>query len=602
MTPERRPFFAATYIPQKSWWGREGLVDLIPRIVRQWRTERARIEEAAEGIVSLLQNGPAGKQGEASSEETTAAAFAELRGQFDAQFGGFGTAPKFPMPHQLLFLIRYEGRTGRTEALRMVTKTLRAMRRGGIFDQLGFGIHRYSTDRQWLVPHFEKMLYDQALLVLAALELFRAGIDGEHARTAREVLEYVMRDLRAPEGGFHAAEDADSEGEEGRFYLWSMEEIRRLLGPGEAGFAAESFGLREGGNFADPVTGKKTGLNILHRAPGKNGGAEEGNRIAEGERTRRLEAVRLALLAARSGRVRPRRDEKILADWNGLMIAALARAACVLGDSRYLDAARSAADFVLARMQTPEGRLLHSWCGGRAAVTGNLDDYAFLIWGLIELYEAGFAERDLKTALDLQRIQTNRFRDPSGGYFFTPDDGEELIARIKESHDGAVPSGNAVTLMNLIRLGRMTGDPGLAEEAETLSRAFAESIRRLPSAHAQWLIALEMLAAPSCEVVIAGEPGASDTRALIDTVRRCRFLRPTLMLRPTGEAVPEIVSIAPFTGPLGTVDGRAAAYVCRNFSCQRPVTDPVKLAAILAGTAKPRPGEPATTSLLSVWG
>ena len=275
------------------------------------------------------------------------------------------------------------------------------------------------------------------------------------------------------------------------------------------------------------------------------------------------------------------------------MIAALARAACVLEEPRYLAAARAAADFVRTRMQTPDGRLLHRWCGGEPAMTGNLDDYAFMVWGLIELYEAGFAAGDLRMALELQRILTDRFRDPEGGFFFTPDDGEELLTRLKEGHDGAVPSGNAVTLMNLIRLGRMTGDPRLEEEAAKLSRAFAESVRRLPSAHAQWLVALEMLAAPSCEVVIAGRPEAGDTRELIEVVRRCRSPRPVLLLRPEGETEPEIARIAPFTREMQAIGGRAAAYVCSGFSCKRPVTDPKELAALLAagaagGARKPR--------------
>ena len=584
MTPERRPFFAATYIPNESRWGRTGLVELIPKLGRLWRTERERIEEAAARTVSLLQP-PGSERGETPGAETLADAFAELQGQFDVEFGGFGTAPKFLMPHQLLFLLRYGERTGEAEAIRIAEKTLRAMRRGGIFDQLGYGFHRYSTDRQWLVPHFEKMLYDQALCVLACTETFHVGGDGEHARTAREVLEYVLRDLRAPEGGFYAAEDADSEGEEGRFYLWETGEIRRLLDPEEARFAAEVFGIAEEGNFMDPMTGSRTGLNILHLAHSEADIAEK-HGVSGEENARRLEEVRLKLLASRTGRIRPRRDDKILTDWNGLMVAALARAACVLEEPRYLAEARAAADFVRTRLQTPDGRLLHRWCGGEPAMTGNLDDYAFIVWGLIELYEAGFDARDLRTALELQRILTDRFRDRSGGFYFTPDDGEELLTRLKEGHDGAVPSGNAVTLMNLIRLGRMTGDPRLEEEAAALSRAFAESVRRNPSAHAQWLVALEMLAAPSCEVVIAGRPEAGDTRELIDVVRCCRAMWPVLLLRPEGEAEPEISKIAPFTREMGAIGGRAAAYVCSGYSCKRPVTDPKELAAILAEVGK----------------
>jgi hypothetical protein len=584
MTPDRRPFFAATYIPKESRWGRTGLQELIPKLSGLWRTERERIEEAAARTVSLVK--PSGSEGgETPGAETLAGAFAELRGRFDEEFGGFGDAPKFPMPHQLLFLLRYGERTGDAEAIRIAEKSLRAMRRGGIFDQLGFGLHRYSTDREWLVPHFEKMLYDQALFVLACTEAVHPGGDAEQAQTAREILEYVIRDLRTPEGGFYAAEDADSEGEEGRFYLWGMDEIRRLLGSEEARFAAEVYGIEEEGNFVDPITGGRTGQNILHLAHADADIAERHGLSGE-EFRRRRETVRLRLLSVRAGRIRPQRDDKILTDWNGLMVAALARTAFVLDDPRYLDAARAAAGFLRTRLLTADGRLLHRWCGGEAAMTGNLDDYAFAIWGLIELYEAGFEAGDLRLALDLQRVLTERFRDRSGGFFFTPDDGEELLFRLKEGHDGAIPSGNAVTLMNLIRLGRMTGNPGLEEEAAALSRAFAESIRQIPSAHTQWLVALEMLAVPSCEVVIAGRPEAADTRELIEAVRRCRSPRPDLLLRPEGETDPEIAKIAPFTKEMGTIGGRAAAYVCSGFSCKRPVTDPQELAAILAEVGK----------------
>ncbi|MCE5263841.1 MAG: thioredoxin domain-containing protein [Deltaproteobacteria bacterium] len=583
MTPDRRPFFAATYIPKQNRWGKLGLLELIPQISRLWRTGRGRIEEAADQTVSVLGqsfSGPAeAEAGEIPGEETLSDGFAELRGQFDAEFGGFGAEPKFPMPHQLLFLFQYGERTGDAEAVRMATRTLRAMRRGGIFDQLGYGLHRYSTDRQWLVPHFEKMLYDQALCTLAAVEAFRVSGDEGHARTAREVLEYVLRDLRAPEGGFYSAEDADSEGEEGRFYLWGTEEIRRALGP-EAPFAGELFGVEEQGNFADPATGKPTGLNILHLAdPDAAGGRE----VVPDERLLRLrEEARLRLLAVRAERVRPLRDDKILADWNGLTIAALARTAFVLAEPRYLEAARAAAEFVRSRMLTPEGRLFHRWCRGEAAVAGYLDDYAFLIWGLIELYGAGFEARDLQMAVALQGIVADRFRDPAGGFFFTPDDGEKLPARLKESHDGAIPSGNAVTLMNLIRLSRMTGDPRLADEASALIRAFAGSVRQQPSAHTQWLIGLDMWSAPACEVVIAGRASAEDIRELIDVVRQSRLPHPVLLIRPEGEAEPAITGIAPFTREMRPIDGRAAAYVCRNFSCRQPVTDPEALAALLA--------------------
>ncbi|MHB8907727.1 MAG: thioredoxin domain-containing protein [Syntrophales bacterium] len=584
MTPDRRPFFAATYIPKEGRWGRPGLVELIPRLRSVWETRRGEVEKAAAETVSLL-NRPRTGGGDLAVEELLSRAVLELGGRYDEAYGGFGDAPKFPMPHQIIFLLRYWRRTGEEDALRMAADTLSAMRRGGMYDQLGHGFHRYSTDRQWLVPHFEKMLYDQALLAIAYAEAYQATGDPAHGRTVREVLDYCLRDLRAPEGGFTAAEDADSEGEEGRFYLWRMDELRRLLDPEEMRLAAAAFALAEEGNFIDPVTGEQAGANILHAAA-PAAAIAAGLGITEARFLERLEAIRLKLLVVREGRARPGRDDKILADWNGLMIAALARAARILNEPRYLEAARKAAVFIRARMKTIEGRLLHRFCKGEAAVTANLDDYAFLIWGLTELYEAGFAAGDLQEALALQGVVDAHFRDADGGYFSTPDDGETLLFRPREGHDGAVPSGNAVTLMNLIRLGRMTGEHRREAEAAALGRAFAGPLSQIPSAHTQWMIGLELQTAPSREVVIAGRPGGEDTAALLAVLRHQYLPGLTLLMRPVEEEVPAIAAIAPFTKEMRAVGGRAAAYVCAGFSCRRPVTDPRALAALLAGELK----------------
>jgi hypothetical protein len=364
-----------------------------------------------------------------------------------------------------------------------------------------------------------------------------------------------------------------------------MGEIRSLVGTEDARFAAEVFSLSEEGNFADPLTGERTGANILHlsRSPEE---IARGLEIPEAGLSARGEAVRRRLLEARGRRTRPHRDDKIIADWNGLMITALARAARVLGEPHYLEAARAAADFVFARMTTPEGRLFHRCREGEAAVPGNLDDYAFMIQGLIELYGAGFAADDLKKALCLQAVLDERFRDPEGGYFLTPDDGEALLFRPKEGHDGALPSGNAVAMANLIRLARLTGDPRREAAAESLANAFAGSIRRIPSAHAQWMCALELLAAPSREVVIAGCPGAEDTRKMQGALRRVYLPSLTVFFRPEGEEGEEIARIAPFTAGMGAIGGRAAAWVCTGFSCSRPVTDPAELTALLSREGK----------------
>ncbi|MCG6538338.1 MAG: thioredoxin domain-containing protein, partial [Syntrophales bacterium LBB04] len=335
-------------------------------------------------------------------------------------------------------------------------------------------------------------------------------------------------------GGFCRGEDADSEGVEGRFYLWRMEEVRRLLDPEEVRLATAAFSLTEEGNFVDPVESERRGDNILHLSGSPAKIAKELG-MTGATYLQRLETVRLRLLATREKRVRPQRDDKILTDWNGLMIAALARAARVLNEPRYLEVAREAIAFILAQMKTPDGRLLHRFCKGEAAVTANLDDYAFLIWGLIDTYEAGFNTDNLRAAITLQGIVNQHFRDPDGGFFSTPDDGEALLFRPKEGHDGAVPSGNAVTLMNLIRLGRMTGDPRREEEAAESSRAFAESLQQTPTAHAQWMIALELLAGPSREVVIAGRSGREDTNAMLAILRQAYLPNLTLLFRPEEE-------------------------------------------------------------------
>jgi uncharacterized protein YyaL (SSP411 family) len=579
MTPGKRPFFAATYIPKESRWGRQGFVDLIPRIGGIWKERRDEVEQAAAQTVAHLMQ-PHTETGDLHPGALLGRAFEDLRGQFDEAQGGFGDSPKFPMPHQIVFLLRHWRRTGLPDALRMAERTLSAMRLGGIFDQLGYGFHRYSTDRQWLVPHFEKMLYDQALLTMACTEAFQATGNEIHARTVRETLEYVLGDLRSPEGGFFTAEDADSEGEEGRFYLWRMDELRRILDPEELRLAVAAFSLAEEGNFVNPVEPKRRGDNILHRS-GLPAGIAADLGMTEAQFLQRLETVRLRLLAVREKRLRPQRDDKILTDWNGLMIGALARASRVLNEPKYLEAARAAIAFILSRLRTPDGRLLHRFCKGEAAVTACLDDYAFLIWGLIDAYEAGFDTDDLRMALSLQESVDRHFRDPEGGFFSTPDDGEALLFRPKEGHDGAIPSGSAVTLMNLIRLGRMTGDPRWEAEAAALVRAFAGSLQQIPSAHTQWMIALELLAGPSREVVIAGRPGDKDTNALLAVLRRSYFPNMTLLLRPEGEEAPAITEIAPFTREMRALKGRAAAYVCTGFACRRPVTDPRELRELM---------------------
>jgi hypothetical protein len=580
MTPDQKPFFAATYIPKTSRFGRIGMLELIPRIATLWREQREELTRAAERITAGLVSMQGSAGGEGLEAELLERAARELSARYDDFYGGFGTAPKFPTPQNLLFLLRHWRRTGEERWLRMVEHTLQALRRGGIFDQLGFGFHRYSTDREWLTPHFEKMLYDQALLLLAYLEAHQATGKPLYARTAEEIITYMLRDLRDPGGAFHSAEDADSEGEEGKFYLWTVPEVRALLDEESASLFIEAYGLRPGGNFT--AEGGGEGRNILHLpAPLEELARRKGMALEVLER--RLESARKRLLAAREKRVRPHKDDKVLTDWNGLAIAALARAGAVLGKEEYMAAARQAAQFLLQKLRDDSGRLLHRYRDGSAEIPGQLDDYAFLTWGLIELYETTFEPEWLATALELSRVLEERFWDAErGGFYLTADDAEGLIVRVRQIEEGGIPSGNAVAMLNLLRLARLTGDTHLEELAQRLGAGFSAEVARMPGAYTFLMCALSFAVGPNNEVVITGEPAAADTRALIRAVRS-RYLPETVVLfRPARTEGARILELAPFLSAQKPLGEAATAYVCRNFACRQPVTEPARLLEQLA--------------------
>ncbi|OPY08034.1 MAG: hypothetical protein A4E68_01462 [Syntrophaceae bacterium PtaB.Bin095] len=581
MTPDKHPFFAATYIPRENRFGRVGMLELIPQIERVWKTRRDDVLSSTRQILAALRKTAREADPEDLSMDPAADAFAELHASFDETHGGFGPAPKFPIPHHLCFLLRFWKRHGSAEALRMAEKTLQAMRAGGLCDHLGFGFHRYSTDASWLVPHFEKMLYDQALLAIAYIEAFQSTGKDEYGRTAREILAYAVRDLTSPEGGFYSAEDADSEGEEGRFYLWTEAEIRRVLAPEEADFAVRFFHVQRNGNYLDEASGRKNGKNILHVKQNAAEMEPEAGRAA-GEWEGMLERARRKLFEAREGRPRPHRDDKILTDWNGLMIAAFARAAAVFDDAAYLKAADRAADFLLQVMGGRDGGLLHRYREGQAAIPANLDDYAFTIWGLIELYEAGFAPPRLEAAVRLQEEQDRRFWDgAAGGYFFTPDDGEALLLRQKDIHDGAIPSGNAVSLLNVLRLARMTGRPDLEDRAARLVRAFSSQLRKYPSGHSHFLIGLDFLAGPTGEIVIAGDLKQQDAQDMLRSLRKTFLPNKVVIFRHAGEAASSASGLFGFADGMKAIDGRATAYVCVNYACSRPTQDSGEMLRLL---------------------
>jgi len=573
MTPNKEPFFAATYIPKETRFGRAGMLTLIPRIKELWSTRQAEVLGSATQVIASLKNNTPGAPGEGLKEPLLHLAYEQLLERFDEHHGGFGSAPKFPTPHNLLFLLRYWKRTGNEKALNTVEKTLQSMRHGGIYDHIGFGFHRYSTDSRWLVPHFEKMLYDQALLAIAYTEAYQATKREEYATTAHEIFTYVMRDMTSPEGGFYSAEDADSEGEEGKFYVWTNDEIQKVLSHERTDLAVRLFNITANGNFTDEVAGRKTGRNILHLTKSIEELASDLSMSVPALQAR-IEEVREELFAYREKRIHPHKDDKILTDWNGLMIAALAKGALVFDEPRYASAARRAADFILKNVRTSDGRLLHRYRGGEAALTANVDDYAFLIYGLLELYEATFEVYYLETALALNEDLIRHFwDDENGGFYFTADDGERLLVRQKEIYDGAVPSGNSVAMLNLLRLGRLTASAEFGEKAAKIGRAFCGNVSRLPSAYTQLMVAVDFAVGPSYEVVIAGDSQANDTRQMLNAIRGLFVPNKIVILHPTNQKHPSIDDIVPLIKDYSSKDGKATAYVCLDYNCQLPTKD-----------------------------
>jgi len=484
LTPDGLPFLAGTYLPPYNRFGSTGLVELSRAIGEHWKNDRdkllansAQMREHLAGYYADMTKG-----GEPLDASVPARAQAALAEQYDVRLGGFGKAPKFPTPFNLDFLAARHALTGEAQPLEMARHTLTRMRLGGLFDHVGFGFHRYSTDERWLLPHFEKMLYDQAGIAQACLRVAALTGDGFLARTAGRIFQYVLRDLTHPDGGFFAAEDADSEGEEGLFYLWSAREFMDVAGVDDGGPLSTLFRVEAGGNFQDESTGQPTRLNILHlRNPLTGTDAE------------RWERVRPKLLAAREKRVRPHRDEKILTDWNGQMIAALALGARLLNEPALFQAASRAADFVLLRLRDEQGRLLHRWAEGEAALPGTAEDHAFMIHGLIELARSsGDADR-LEQALMLQRAMDEDLADASGGgYFLAPAD-PLLPVRPKELHDGPAPSANSQALHNFLDLAELTANKEWTRRAKALADAFADNIRAQPVAHTHFLAGVDRL-------------------------------------------------------------------------------------------------------------
>ncbi|MCW4002826.1 MAG: thioredoxin domain-containing protein [Candidatus Bathyarchaeota archaeon] len=562
LTPQLNPFYAASYIPKYSRGGMIGMLDLVPQVMQLWQGQRAQLElvgaDIKDRIVAMEKRTPQKEPDRAVLQDT----YDRLMLDFDEENGGFGSAPKFPTPHKLLYLLRHYKRTDEKNALAMVEKTLNEMRQGGIHDQLGFGFHRYSTDESWLVPHFEKMLYDQALLAMAYIEAYQATGANRYALVAKEILDYAMRDLASPQGGFYSAQDADTEGEEGKFYLWTTDQVFDTLAPADAELAVHIYGLRPEGNFVE--AGRQSGKNVLHIAePLEELAPYEGLTLQE--LIDRLHSIRDKLFEARKKRVAPAIDDKVLADWNGLMIAALAKAGNVLQESKYSEAATKAADFILTQMFRDDV-LYHRYAKGETAIEGFLDDYAFLVYGLIELYEATFEEKYLQSAADLAEVMVAKFWDNENGGFYQTSE-QTAMPKMKPLYDGATPSGNSVALHDLLWLSRLTNQPKYDKLATQMSQTFAREIEGMPEAFTFFVSALDFQLGTSYSVVIVGEPKEQSTQEMLNQLRKHYLPTTTIALKHPSKAGAGYMQL----------EGKATAYVCQNQTCLPPTNSTMQM-------------------------
>jgi uncharacterized protein YyaL (SSP411 family) len=563
LTPDLKPFFGGTYFPPDTRYGRPGFQRILEHLANSWHKDRAKIEQSSKDVIRQLQSREQADPGyrHALDKGILDSAFSYFRRTFDSAHGGFGDAPKFPRPVALNLLLRYYHRTRNEEALDMTLKTLQAMAAGGMCDQLGGGFHRYSVDAIWLVPHFEKMLYDQAQLAISYLEAHQITHDPFYAEVARGIFDYVLRDMTHAEGGFFSAEDADSiidpanpkEKGEGAFYVWSYDEIASILGEAATKDFCDRYGVAKEGNVDHDPHGEFTGKNILFVARPPD---------------HMLDSARAKLLETRNRRSRPDRDEKILTSWNSLMISAFAKGAQVLGDKRYRAAAVRAADFIIHRMyNAADGTLLRRYRDGDAAIPGFLDDYAFFAQALLDLYETDFDPRRIEMAISLTRKMQDLFEDGEKGAFFTTAAGDDsLVMRMKDDYDGAEPAGNSVALMNLLRLAEITGLPEFRTAAERTLSALSSRIAGQPVAVPQMLVALDYSLSPHRQVVLAGN-------SVGDFLRRLRASFQPYTVTFVVDSHRNIDHVNPAMGQMKELDGLPTAYVCENYTCQLPTHD-----------------------------
>ncbi len=568
MTPDKKPFFAGTYFPKHSRGERPGMIDLINRTREVWKSHQAELMEQAEEITEHLMLMKPNNEESFISESIFRKTFHELAGSYDEFNGGFGNRPKFPVPHNLLFLLRYYKRTGSDEALTMVVNTLTKMRLGGVYDHVGFGFHRYSTDTRWFLPHFEKMLYDQAMLLSAYSETYMVSQNELLKQTAYEITEYLERDLLAPEGAYYSAEDADSEGEEGKFYVWHIDEIRQLL-IGNVEFATDLFGIEESGNFFDEATREKPGTNVLYLKQTLESYAKIHN-FDYVELLQKANSIRQILLNERSKRIRPHLDDKILTDWNSLMISALCKAYTAFSDEKFLIYARRTYDFLRNNMFSDNYSLKHRYRAVAAGIDGMIDDYSFTIAASLDLFTRTAKAQYFEDAIKLTDYLIKHFSAPDGGFYFTSDLAEKLIIRKKEIYDGAIPSGNSVMLMNLVRLNRITGKSSYLDIADKMTKMFGGSVSSVPSAYTSFVTGLDALLLPTGEIFIVGTNADS---GLFQKIQRL-FLPNYQIILITDE---NSAILGEHVASLSTAFGEVTAYICTDFICSPPIHGEIEI-------------------------
>jgi uncharacterized protein YyaL (SSP411 family) len=562
LTPDQKPFYVGTYFPKRSRYGHPGFIDVLTQLYEKFKANPKEITAISEQITKSLKQSVQAHEKDRLQSAALDRTYRQLANSFDGIYGGFGGAPKFPIPHMLMFLMRYYRWKGQENALLMTEKTLNGMANGGIYDHIGYGFARYSTDAMWLVPHFEKMLYDNALLLTVYTEAYQLTKNERYKEISEQIIEFVKREMTSKEGAFYSAIDADSEGIEGKYYVWDKDEVLNVLGMELGDLFCEAYDITENGNFE--------GHNVPNLIHTDLASIAKKYELNEEQLKEKLETAKQKLFAERALRVYPHVDDKILTAWNALMIAGLAKAAKVYENRSYLDMAQQALAFIETHL-IQDGRVMVRYRDGEVKNKGFIDDYAYLIWAYIEMYKATFERSYLKRAMERTQEMIELFWDEeNGGFYFTGKDAEQLIVREKEIYDGALPSGNSVAVVQMIRLARLTGDLQLLDKAEAMYSTFKRQVEAYESGHTFFLQGLLLFEMPTKEIVIFGKKGDEKREQLLKQLQKAFIPNYSVLV---AEHPSDFSTIAPFAAEYKPIGDETTVYVCENFACQKPTTD-----------------------------